>query len=186
MRKLLVSLSITLLGAAACVETTSQPPLTPKAACVGHVDPPPPGLVATNDPPPGFAIGAPGKGFLCEGKVFTAREPVTVYRVFTASHETSGRARPTGATWTFQKPTGKMADYRASYEICAEWNDLDMLNECKIEVGAQIVLGPGQSAACNDGKEFPPSAANQVLIVKKADGKVPVTDCKQSKITWTN
>jgi len=174
--------------ATSAAPSATQQASTPPAptSCVGHVDPPPAGLAASNDPPPGFAIGAPGKGALCEGKVFTAKEPVTVYRVFSASYATSKLAGPAGAYWTLQKPSGKLADYRNNYEICAEWNDLDMLNECHIEVGAQVILGPGQSAACKDGKEFPKSASNQVLIVKKADGTVPVKDCKQSKMTWAN
>lgn len=153
------------------------------AVCKGHVDAPPAGLVPVDEAPPAFAVGQPGKGALCEAKVFTAKAPVRVYRAFSASYSTSKRAGPLGSYWTFQKPSGKASEYRATYEICAEWNDLDMLNECTIEVGAKVVLGPGQSAQCEGGKEYAPSAANQVLIVK-ADGKVPVADCKQSPLTW--
>lgn len=133
---------------------------------------------------PSFSIGAPGKGALCEGKVFTVKEPITVYRVFTAKYETAKKAGPTGAYWTLAKPSGKLADYRSNYEICSEWNDLDMLNECKVDVGAKVVLGPGQSADCDSGAKYEQSAANQLLIVKGADGKVPVSGCKQSPMAW--
>lgn len=154
------------------------------AVCTGKVDAPPAGLVPADKPAPGFAIGAADKGALCEGKVFTAKTAVTVYRVFSASYETTKRAGPLGAYWTFQKPSGTSVAYRASNAICTEWNDLDMLNECQLEVGAEVVMGPGQSAACNDGQKYAQSAVNQVLVVKKADGKVPVDGCKQSKVTW--
>lgn len=156
----------------------------PEAACKGHVDSPPAGLAPLEEPAPAFALGQPGKGALCEAKVFTAKEPVTVYRAFSASYESSKRAGPLGAYWTFQKPRGKASEYRATYEICAEWNDLDMLNECTIDVGAKVVLGPGQSAQCDGGKDYPQSPANQVLIVRGSDGKVPVANCKQSALTW--
>ncbi|MEZ4302289.1 MAG: hypothetical protein R3B70_45600 [Polyangiaceae bacterium] len=201
MRLLLRALSVTFLTTslfAACTPATTPPvesPPQPSAsastepapegpACAGKVDSPPDGVTATDEPPPSFAIGAPGKGALCEAKVYVAAGAVTVYRLFTASYETSKKAGPLGAYWTFQKPQGPKDAYRAAYEICDEWNDLDMLNECQIDTGAKLVLGPGQSADCEGDKDYPPSAANQVLIVRGDDGKVPVHDCKQSPAAW--
>ncbi len=146
---------------------------------------PPAGLVKEAEAPPAWSIGAPGKGSLCEGQVFVAKDPVTVYRVFSASWKTSKLAGPTGAYWTLEKPSGTAAQYRTTYEICQEWNDLDMLNECKIEKGAKVILGPGQSATCEkSGGSFPGNAANQLVIVKKADGSVPVTNCKETAQKW--
>ncbi len=170
-------------AAPAGTEAPHSPAPDAGAACAGHVDSPPPGLVALEEEPPSFAIGQPGKGALCEGKVFTAKAPVTVYRVFSADYQTSKQAGPLGAYWTFEKPKGPLAGYRSTYEICPEWNDLDTLNECTIDVGAKVILGPGQSAACDGGKEYAKSPANQVLVVK-VDGKVPVGNCKQSPVTW--
>lgn len=165
-------------------EPATPPPDAP-VACAGPVATPPAGLVKDEEAPPAWSIGAPGKGSLCEGKVFTAKEPVTVYRVFSASWKTSKLAGPTGAYWTLEKPSGTAAQYRTTYEICQEWNDLDMLNECKIEKGAKVILGPGQSATCEkSGGSFPGNAANQVVLVKKADGSVPVTNCKESAQKW--
>ena len=89
-------------------------PDAPGATCKGHVDAPPAGLTAVEESPPAFSIGQPGKGALCEAKVFTATQPVTVYRAFSASYQTSKRAGPLGAYWTFHKPAGKAADYRAT------------------------------------------------------------------------
>lgn len=172
-------------AAPAPTASASTPPPAPSAsACAGTVDSPPSGLEPLDEPAPSFSIGAPGKGALCEGKVFAVKQPVTVYRAFTAKFETTKKAGPTGAYWTFQKPTGNQDAYRTTYEICAEWNDLDMLNECQIDVGARVVLGPGQSADCDGGTRYPPSAANQVLIVRGSDGKVPVSGCKQSPMAW--
>jgi hypothetical protein len=146
---------------------------------------PPAGFVKEAEAPPAWSIGAPGKGSLCEGQVFVAKEPVTVYRVFSASWKTSKLAGPTGAYWTLEKPSGTSTQYRTTYEICQEWNDLDMLNECKVEKGAKVILGPGQSATCEkSGGSFPGNAANQVVLVKKADGSVPVTNCKESAQKW--
>jgi hypothetical protein len=169
------------------IPATPTKPVAPTnaEACAGPVATPPPGLVKADEAPPKWSIGEPGKGSLCEGKVFVAQGPVTVYRIFSASYKTSKLAGPTGAFWTLDKPSGTAASYRNVYEICKEWNDLDMLNECKIEVGAKVILGPGQSATCDKSDtSYPRSAANQVVIVKKTDGSVPVVDCKESAQKW--
>ncbi|MEP7122475.1 MAG: hypothetical protein ABJE95_16255 [Byssovorax sp.] len=170
----------------ACTGATPPPQTSTAEACAGPVATPPPGLVKADEAPPGWSIGAPGKGSLCAGQVFVAQGPVTVYRVFSASYQTSKLAGPAGAFWTLDKPSGTAANYRNVYEICKEWNDLDMLNECTIEVGAKVVLGPGQSATCDkSATSYPRSAANQIVLVKKADGSVPVVDCKESAQEWT-
>jgi hypothetical protein len=175
--------------ATAPAATAIAPPAStaPRAAstCAGPVATPPPGLVKAEEAAPAWSIGEPGKGALCEGKVFIAQGPVTVYRAFSASYKTSKLAGPTGAFWTLDRPSGTAARYRNVYEICKEWNDLDMLNECTIEVGARVVLGPGQSATCDKSDtSYPRSAANQVVLVKKADGSMPVVDCKESAQKW--
>ena len=173
--------------------TIPAPPATPAkatapataAACAGPIATPPPGLVKADEPAPGWSIGEPGKGSLCAGQVFVAQGPVTVYRIFSASWKDSKLAGPRGAFWTLDKPTGTAATYRTVHEICKEWNDLDMLNECKIEVGARVVLGPGQSVTCDKSDtSYPRSATNQIVLVKKADGSVPVVDCKESAQKW--
>ena len=138
-----------------------------------------------NEPAPAWSVGAPGKGSLYEGKVFVAQGPVTVYRIFSASWKDSKLAGPKGAFWTLDKPTGTAASYRSVDEICKEWNDLDMRNECKIEVGARVVLGPGQSATREKSDtSYPRSTANQLVLVKKANGSVPVVNCKEPAQKW--
>lgn len=173
--------------------TTPTPRATPAIstrlataeACAGPIATPPPGLADAHEPTPPWSVGAPGKGSLCEGKLFVARGPVTVYRIFSASWKDSKLAGPRGAFWTLDRPTGAAGSYRNVYQICKEWNDLDMLNECTIEVGARVVLGPGQSATCDKSDtSYPRSAANQIVLIKKADGSVPVVDCKESPQKW--
>lgn len=178
------------ITAASPTPAITAPPIKPAApavhaACAGPIATPPPGLVAVDEPAPAWSIGEPGKGSLCAGRVFTAKGPVTVYRLFSASWKESRLAGPTGAYWTLDRPGGTAATYRSVYEICKEWNDLDMISECTIEAGARVVIGPGQSATCDESDtSYPRSAANQVVLVKKADGSVPVVDCKQAAHTW--
>jgi hypothetical protein len=165
------------------IKVTTPAPTT--AACAGPIATPPPGLVKADEPAPAWSIGEPGKGSLCAGEVFIAKGPVTVYRLFSASWKDSKLAGPKGAFWTLDRPGGTAATYRNVYEICKEWNDLDMINECTIEAGARVVLGPGQSATCDKSDtSYPRSAANQVVLVKKADGSVPVVDCKEAAHKW--
>lgn len=67
---------------------------------------------------------------------------------------------------------------------CAEWNDLDKLNTCTVNVGAKVVIGPGQSAECENNVTYPQSLVEQVLIIREQDGKVPVSDCKETWMVW--
>jgi hypothetical protein len=184
---------ILLLGLFACVAHKPPVPVVNGAAvappsapvCVGVVDPVPAGFVESAAAPPAFAIGAPGTGALCEGKVFTVEAPVRVYRAYSASYETSKRAGPKGAYWSLQAPTGDATGFRTAYAVCPEWNDLDMLATCTVDLSATVVVGPGQSATCADGTVLAASAVNQVLVVRPAaDSPVPVGDCTLAPLTW--
>jgi hypothetical protein len=105
------------------------------------------------------ALGAPGDGYLCTGKVFEVTKPVTVYRVWNKSKP----ATRLGRWWSFSTPRGPVEAYRTAYCMCAEWSPLDVMSECKIKVGARVVVGPGQSATCAK-TSYPASATNQVFI----------------------
>lgn len=122
------------------------------------------------------ALGAPGKGNLCTGKVLEATKAVTVYRVW-------NKAKPytqLGRWWSFSTPKGPVDAYRAANAICAEWSDLDVVSECRLKIGAHVVVGPGQSATCAK-TSYPPSATNQVFIPNDtrdpANQKVFVEGC---------
>jgi hypothetical protein len=51
-----------------------------------------------------------------------------------------------------------------------------------LKTGALIVIGPGQSAACDDGKHYAKSTVNQIYLAK---GKDDVENCSNSE-KWPN
>ncbi len=136
--------------------------------CVGDVITPPAGLVAaTDDALLAKAIGAPGKGALCKGKVFQAEKAVTVYRVWDSSKSYTLY----GGWWSFDLPKGPREQYRVDNDICPEWSPLNIMSSCTIKVGTKIVVGPGQSAQCTQATVppfpnnlLPASKVNQVYI----------------------
>lgn len=184
-----LALSLSLLTA--CAEP--PPPATPPQPPPAVVTPPPatpsvgsacPGKIEVQD---GLkevsdeallkqALGEPGKGSLCTGKVYEAVKPVTVYRVWNKAKAYT----QLGRWWSFGKPAGPVDAYRAANAICPEWSALDVVSECKLKPGAKIVVGPGQSATCEKGG-FPASATNQVFVPNEtkdpANQKVFVEAC---------
>ena len=130
-------------------------------ACVGEIEPVPEGLREVSDEALlKSALGASGKGQLCTGRVYEATKPVTVYRVWMKE---KGYTQ-IGRWWSFQAPTGTRDEYRLQNEICPEWSALDVVSACTLQVGAHVVVGPGQSAACEGGLTYEKSATNQVFI----------------------
>lgn len=96
----------------------------------------------------GSALMPEGKGGVYEGKVVKVKEPLWLYRVYSAKeYARTGRGR-IGGWWT-SLPPGRgvsRAEYRRRYEICRSFNpDLDRVVRCRIYPGALIVVGPGQS-----------------------------------------
>ena len=177
----------------ACLNTASEPP--PHAVVAVHEPPPPPtvtvgaacpgkieaqdGLVAVSDDPLyKQALGEPTKGSLCTGQVFEAQKPVKVYRVWNKAKSYT----KLGRWWSFSAPKGPVGAYRAANAICPEWSELDMVSECTLKVGAHVVVGPGQSAACK-AESFPVSPTNQVFIPNEtkdpANQKVFVEGCTE-------
>jgi hypothetical protein len=172
-----VALGLLLLGCA------GNPPQAVKAtdsACVGAVEPPPPGLTEVQDTALlNQALGAPQQGKLCLGKVFkmTAQNApaVVVYRVW-------DEARPytaLGSWWSFAPPQGPRDRYRQENEICPAWSALNKLSRCTLKSGAEIVVGPGQSAQCSNDLIYPASPVNQVYIANDArQGRILVENCQ--------
>ena len=105
------------------------------------------------------AIGAPGAGGLCSGKVFEVVAPVPVFRVWAAA----GVDSAFGRWWSLTEPEGPRKAYRAANGICREWSTLDRASRCLLKAGARVVIGPGQSAQCNAGL-LAQSAVNQVYV----------------------
>ena len=113
-----------------------------------------------SEPPgPSATLGAAGQGKLCAGRVFEARRPLKVYRLWTEAKAYT----ELGGWWTLTLPSGSRDAYRQANVICPEWSALDVLSACEIKVGARFVLGPGQSARCQVG-EIGGSAVNQVFL----------------------
>lgn len=120
----------------------------------------PPGFVEVqNEELLASAVGGAGKGMLCEGKVFTVVQPVIVYRVYNADNDYSAL----GNWWTMVPPLGQMIPDYTKYGICPEWGKHNAQHSCSLKVGAQVVVGPGQSVQCANGA-LPASPANQLYI----------------------
>jgi hypothetical protein len=163
---LLTSLSLL----TACAAAPPPPPAPPRApppaatspaasACPGTIEARDGLQEVTDEPLLKQALGAPGKGSLCTGKVYEARKAVTVYRVWNKAKAYT----QLGRWWSFQRPSGPVEAYRAANAICPEWSALDVVSECRLKAGARIVVGPGQSATCEKGA-FPASPTNQVFV----------------------
>jgi hypothetical protein len=177
---LLVVFAIGALTACAPMPTqqagTAMPP-TGETPCRGTIDPPY-GLVAVDDQALlNSALGPPGKGGLCNARVFRVMQPLTVYRVWDAGKTASQYGR----WWSFDPPAGPVDAYRAKNAICPSWSRLDRVTQCHLKIGTEIVIGPGQSAQCDNHLTYPPSAERQVYVPNDTrDAGSPtlsVTDC---------
>lgn len=150
-------------------------------ACAGGIIQPPEGLIETNDNKLlQDAKDNPGNGKLCQGKVFEAKKPVTVYRVWDSSNSYTAY----GKWWSLSYPTGNRDSYRQAEDICPEWSALDRLIKCTIKVGAKVVIGPGQSVDCANGVSYPPSAENQVYIPNDSKNNQLYVDCREETVDW--
>ncbi|OZG72935.1 hypothetical protein BTA51_13320 [Hahella sp. CCB-MM4] len=149
-------------------------------ACVGYIQPPPPGASEASDQELlSKALGASGEGKLCEGKVFVANQPITVYRVWNSEKSYTEY----GSWWSFSQPQGPKSKYREDNGICPSWSTLDRLSSCTIKVGAKFVVGPGQSAQCQH-MIYAKSAVNQVFIPNDTRvNQVYVENCSEG-VVW--
>ncbi|OQS36346.1 hypothetical protein B0T40_11000 [Chromobacterium haemolyticum] len=146
--------------------------------CAGQTQPPMPGMSTVDNPALlNSALGQPGKGGLCTGQVRrqdAADQTVTVYRVYD-----SGKANSRlGRWWSFSAPQGPVAAYRAANAICPSWSQLNRVVRCQLEVGAQVAVGPGQSADCAPDPNYPPSPVNQVYVPNASPDSLLVERCE--------
>lgn len=142
---------------------TASAPGSTQTQCVGQIQPPY-GLTVISDPALlAKTVQPPGKGGLCMGEVYQVTQPLTVYRVWDSSKPWS----QFGKWWSFAPPAGPRDAYRVQNEICPTWSKLDQVTQCRLKVGSEIVIGPGQSAQCDPpdtGISYPPSAEIQVFV----------------------
>ncbi|WP_206956273.1 hypothetical protein [Trinickia acidisoli] len=166
-----------------------QPPIAgapgaPLAQCVGAIEPPY-GLTPISAPALlAKTVLPPEKGGLCMGLAYEVTQPLTVYRVWDSSKPWSQY----GSWWSFNPPAGPRDAYRRKNEICPSWSALDRVTQCRLKPGAEVVIGPGQSAQCDakDGNiSYPPSAEMQVYVPNDNSdpSKLLVSNCVQ-ETTW--
>ena len=119
------------------------------------------------------AIGGPGQGKLCQGKVYQVKKnaQVNLFRTWNGNNFASQY----GNWWTFSAPRGSVANYRQQNAICYQWTPLDKLSHCRLKAGSKIVVGTGQSVNCSDNLTYPVSQAQQVFII---DAQNAVADCR--------
>lgn len=127
------------------------------------------------------ALGAPGKGGLCQGQVYQSRPGtrVTLYRAWNSTNPGSRL----GSWWAASKPAGAVATYRGDYQICYQWSPLDMLVQCTLKPGTHIVVGTGQSATCSQYLSYPATAAQQFYVDAAS---TDMADCRtaQGEFQW--
>ena len=159
---------------------TPTPAATAGAACVGSIEAPA-GMTAVDDAALlAQAVGAPGQGKLCTGRVYQVTAPTTVYRVWTAAKAYT----QLGGWWSFTAPRGPRDAYQRDNAICAEWSALDTVSSCTIKLGTHVVIGPGQSADCEGDADHAQSATNQVFIPNDTrKGQLFVEDCTPG-VSW--
>lgn len=147
-------------------------------SCVGEVVKPPEGLREVQDDALlASALGQPGKGALCKGKVFQADQPVTLYRVYDASKSYTLYGR----WWSLEAPQGPRSQYQQQNAICPEWSPLNVVSACRLKVGSRVVIGPGQSAQCA-ASSIPASAVNQVYVPNDSRNNVLfVENCTEAQ-----
>ena len=119
------------------------------------------------------ALGMPGKGKLCQGRVYQAKKntDISIYRIWNSSNPNSRL----GKWWSASFPDGKIAKYRYDYEICYQWSPLDKMTHCQLQAGSKVVVGTGQNAVCSEYLTYPVSAVKQIYI---AEASTSVSACK--------
>ena len=149
-------------------------------ACIGKVVTPPAGLVEVLDEALLQQVLKPsGEGELCAGKVFKAEQAVTVYRVW----DSTKAYTLYGGWWSLNQPQGPKNKYRKENDICPEWSELNQMSQCQLTVGAKVVIGPGQSADCEEiyHKKSP---VNQVYIPNDSRNNVLYVESCSDGVAW--
>lgn len=91
------------------------------------------------------ATAPPGAGKLCDGRTYVVSAPATVYRLWDSTRPFS----EFGVWWSLEPPVETREAYRRKYAICDAWSGLDRVITCTVQPGTPVVLGPGQSVACD-------------------------------------
>lgn len=111
-----------------------------------------------------LAIRGPGQGYLSDGAVWRVKKAVLVYRLYDGV-----RADKFGRSWTLEEPTNHLMEYRNTYAICPAWNTFRYEVVCTLKVGARVVIGPTQSAKCEEDRMFFPATPAQQVFIPEPD-----------------
>lgn len=137
----------------------------------------PPGFSVAAYQDPGVlkgALGKPGEGKLCCAVVAEATQAVNVFRGWAPHYVDKDNPVKTplppdyfptfqfGGWWSPTEPPGSRDQYHHDDDVCAAWNSLTVYTKCQIEVGAQVVIGRGQSATCGPNQYLPDSDVLQI------------------------
>lgn len=144
------------------------------------------------------SMGRDLEGKLVVGQAYRVKKKgILVYRAWNSRKSWSRM----GQWWTLTKPESSeyVDQYRKDYNICYQWSGLDRLSSAELKVGAVIVVGAGQSAACDrmpdgsiptlaDGEpdSYDVSTKQQVYISDPQNAFVPgsVKDLAKATFGW--
>ena len=89
-----------------------------------------------------------------------------VYRMYTASTDPkhANMAKKFGSWWSLEKPSGTKIAYMTNNAICPEYNFMNRLVVCKLNIGVLLFVGESQSVKCQDKKILGPNKNMQVFI----------------------
>lgn len=140
-------------------------------------------------------VGDAGSGGLSSCNRYRTRvSGVRVYRVV-------GNSDPSGSEgewWTFEPPSGTVANFRRQYAVCEGWNTCEYLITCTLAAGVRIDVGPGQSVSAstcreaarrrnivqtNPNEHYEASDRLQVYVPRK--GYPRLADC-EAPVAWPN
>lgn len=106
------------------------------------------------------SLGQKGEGKLCQGQVYEVLKPITIYRTWNSNNSNSAK----GNWWSFDKPEGRIQQYRANNELCPAWSPIDKLEVCELSAKALLVVGTGQSAKCDSYLTYSTSPTQQIYL----------------------
>lgn len=150
-------------------------------ACVGPLQPPPPGLTPVQDAALlQQALGKSGAGKICAGQVYQASQPIQLYRVWDSSKSYT----QLGQWWSATLAQGPKAAYQRANAICPSWSALDQQVSCQLKAGSLVVIGNTQSADCGADGVLEKNATVQWFVANDGRNNHYLVDNCQDLGAW--